>query len=143
MKKCLRYAGIVGLFVTLAFGIVYESSTHVLRGRLRGEAFFEGRPTSYWRAKLDHWLTQFVQPEDAVRAMILLNGAEAVDGIPLLRPDRHPVWSRVLDLFQSEAEREREWDTPAVLMGHADAEPVLRELARDEKYRLVAEQALR
>ena len=44
MKRWLRYTGIVALFLALAFAIVFEATTHVARGWVRGEAFYEGRP---------------------------------------------------------------------------------------------------
>jgi hypothetical protein len=143
MKRFLRAALSVALLAALTLGMVYEASTGVARGWLHGEAFFDGRPTSWWRAKIDHWLTQFIHPEDAERAMVLQNGAEAVDGVVISRPAPHPLWGPLQQLFQSADAREREWDTPEVLMGDPTAEPVLRELAREEKYRLVAERAVK
>ena len=53
MKKWLRRILIAALLVGLTFGILYECATHVGRGWLCGEAFFEGRPTSYWRSRID------------------------------------------------------------------------------------------
>jgi hypothetical protein len=40
---------------------VYFEPSHCVRGWLWGEAFFDGRPTSYWRAELqcyDTWIAQ-------------------------------------------------------------------------------------
>jgi hypothetical protein len=45
--------------VGLTLGVLYEVATHVGRGWLRGEAFFEGRPTSYWASRCDEWLERF------------------------------------------------------------------------------------
>jgi hypothetical protein len=54
------------LFFAVAFvGTPYEAATHVGRGALCGEAFFEGRPTSYWRGRIDRWVTQYSSPEEA------------------------------------------------------------------------------
>jgi len=53
MKKWLGFAAMSLLLVALAYGIVFEVSTHVGRGWLRGEAFYEGRPTSYWRSVVE------------------------------------------------------------------------------------------
>jgi hypothetical protein len=142
MRKGIARAGALLLAALIVFATFYEFSTHVGRGWLRGEAFYDGRPTAFWRARVDHWLTQFVDPEDAVRCLIIINGADAVDGVPLLRPARHPVWGPVRELFQSAQAREREWDTPKVLMGDPGAAAVLQELAREEKYRAVAKRAL-
>ena len=33
---------------------VYLEPTHCVRGWLRGEAFYDGRPTSYRRSAIDH-----------------------------------------------------------------------------------------
>jgi hypothetical protein len=43
-----------------AFGLVvlvvaWFEPTHVIRGWLRGEAFYDGRPTSYWAAEIERW----------------------------------------------------------------------------------------
>jgi hypothetical protein len=39
----------------IVLAAVYFEPTYCVRGKLWGEAFFEGRPTSYWRAELEHW----------------------------------------------------------------------------------------
>src|SRR5215470_10920263 len=39
-------------FVALA---VYFEPTYCVRGWLRDEAFYEGRPTSYWKDELERW----------------------------------------------------------------------------------------
>ena len=48
-RTWLLLLAVVGL--TLAG--LYESVTHVGRGWLRGEAFYQGRPTSYWRVLVE------------------------------------------------------------------------------------------
>ena len=55
MRKWLRRGGVVVLLIGLTLGILFETSSHVVRGWLRGEAFYDGRPTSYWRIKLTPW----------------------------------------------------------------------------------------
>ena len=35
-------------------------------GWLGGEPFFEGRPTSYWRARIDAWIARFDTPKQAL-----------------------------------------------------------------------------
>jgi hypothetical protein len=32
-----------------------ETSTHILSGWWRGEAFYRGRPTSFWSKEMRHW----------------------------------------------------------------------------------------
>ncbi len=39
--------------VGLTFAGLYEHVTHAGRGWLRGEAFYQGRPTSYWRVLVE------------------------------------------------------------------------------------------
>ena len=46
MKKWLRRVLVAVVFVGLTLGVLYECATHVGRGWLRGEAFYDGRPTS-------------------------------------------------------------------------------------------------
>src|SRR5262249_7530073 len=50
MKKWLRRALIAVALVAMTLAGLYEYATHVGRGWLRGEAVYEGRPTSYWRS---------------------------------------------------------------------------------------------
>src|ERR1019366_8969937 len=42
-----------GMEVTLVLLAVYFEPTHVVRGTLRGEAFYDGKPTSYWRGVVE------------------------------------------------------------------------------------------
>src|SRR5260221_8805499 len=60
-RTWLLLLAVVGL--TLAG--LYESVTHVGRGWLRGEAFFQARPTSYWRIGIDEWVVDFESPENS------------------------------------------------------------------------------
>jgi hypothetical protein len=69
MKKWLRRILIAAALVALTLGILYELSTHVGRGWLRGEAFYEGRPTSYWRGRCDQWLSRYGSSEAAAAAL--------------------------------------------------------------------------
>jgi hypothetical protein len=48
MLKLKRTWILLTLLLTLGVGVYFEPS-HCVRGWLFGEAFFEGRPTSYWR----------------------------------------------------------------------------------------------
>ncbi len=52
---------LIGIVVTVVLGLgVYDALTHVMRGLVRGEAFFDGRPTSWWRsAVIDALETRF------------------------------------------------------------------------------------
>src|SRR3954470_12842024 len=57
VRKFLRKRRLLaGLFV-MAFLVVaaWFEPTCAVRGWLRGEAFYQGRPTSYWSRELQHW----------------------------------------------------------------------------------------
>ncbi len=43
------------VFVILSAFAVWLEPTRVVRGWLRGEAFYQGRPTSYWRMEMKGW----------------------------------------------------------------------------------------
>ncbi|MSQ95751.1 MAG: hypothetical protein EXR98_14515 [Gemmataceae bacterium] len=150
MKKWLRRILIATALVALTLGVLYEMATHVGRGWLRGEAFFEGRPTSYWRPHCDEWLTRFETPEKATRyippglAVPILDDHEHVGWASLPPPSRPPTfWSKLLDRFRPEEEHWKIYWPPKVLLGFPGAEPVLEELVQEEKYRVIAERALR
>jgi hypothetical protein len=153
MKKWLRRNLIASVVFALTLAALYEAATHVGRGWLRGEAFYEGRPTSYWRTSIDDWMARLVSPEDAVRSVSLQE--RNMQG---LDPDEHEAfviavsatvprpqtWTRRLfDVLRSEDEFFLDTMPPSLLLyGSLDAEPVLLELAREAKYRPVAERAL-
>ncbi len=65
MKKWIRRALIAALAVSVGYAVFYECVTHVGRGWLRDEAFYEGRPTSYWRSAIYDWVDRFDTPDDA------------------------------------------------------------------------------
>jgi hypothetical protein len=52
VKRCRTWLLLAAL-IGVALAVYFEPS-HCVRGWLWGEAFFEGRPTSYWRGVLDH-----------------------------------------------------------------------------------------
>jgi hypothetical protein len=51
-RRLIRWSLIL---VVLAAFVVWLEPTRVVWGWLREEAFYQGRPTSYWRAELEHW----------------------------------------------------------------------------------------
>jgi hypothetical protein len=53
MKRRWRYVALVVLI--LAAVAAWFEPTHVVRGWLRGEVFFEGRPVSFWRNEIANW----------------------------------------------------------------------------------------
>jgi hypothetical protein len=58
MKRWLCRIAIAVALVATAVGVLFESSTHIGRGRLFGEPFFEGRPASFWADEIERWETQ-------------------------------------------------------------------------------------
>jgi hypothetical protein len=107
------------LFVTLAAFTVWLEPTRVVWGWLRGEAFYQGRPTSYWRAEFDRWEKAIAYGKDAT-------GQEC----------RNEFWHRNRDWLEEwldpEENRECTWPNPRNDCVGADAIPVLQELQEDE-----------
>lgn len=47
---------LAGIVEAAAFLVaVYFEPTYCVRGHLHGEAFFDGKPTSWWRRELENW----------------------------------------------------------------------------------------
>jgi hypothetical protein len=51
-RRLLLWSPFLVIFAAFA---VWLEPTRVVWGWLRGEAFYQGRPTSYWRGELDRW----------------------------------------------------------------------------------------
>jgi hypothetical protein len=106
---------LLALLLLLLLAAWFEP-THCVRGWLRGEAFYQGRPTSFWALECRSWW-----------AITFNHSAWPNDVIWAQRPglfDRFlPArWQqRFVDII----------DTPPLLRGDPDAEPVLRELLND------------
>ncbi len=160
MKRWARRLLIATLFVGLTLASLYECATHVGRGWLRGEAFYEGRPTSYWRSRIDNWVARHDSPKEAEESLNWLRprvldgielswspGAEEVliqvdkDGreLTVARLSRFPptIWERVQNAFQPDRQ------PPNVLDATSDAEPVLRELDADARFHAFTNRARR
>lgn len=139
---------------------VWLEPTRVVWGWLRGEAFYQGRPTSYWRGKCDEWIGRFddhaslttftwflpfdVPADPGLRRFGIAEDLPNEGGS--IRLYRDTFVKRFLDYFRSEAALKRERDymfAPAILWADPDTEPVLRELQQEEKYRWLATLALR
>ena len=54
-RRLLRWSLIVVTLAAFAAFAVWLEPTRVVWGWLRGEAFYQGRPTSWWRQELVHW----------------------------------------------------------------------------------------
>ena len=137
MKKWLRRTLIAALIVALTFGILYECATHVGRGWLRGEAFYNGRPTSYWRWRIDEWTANFAKPEDALDAIgpaegpMMLGRLHKYNVRVHLRPPT--LWDQVQAWVHPWHDQRGEF--PEVLECWTDSEAVLQELDQDAGYR--------
>jgi hypothetical protein len=148
MKRRLRIYLVAVIAIGVAYGALYEYFTHVGRGWVFGEAHYQGRPTSYWRVHCDDWLDRFDTPEDAARWYPTGIGVpiRAIDppGSECLGPRRRPAtfWTRIMDRFRTLDDIGQERWPPDVLWGYPGSEPVLAELAQDERYRLVTERSL-
>jgi hypothetical protein len=116
------------VLATLLGGIVYELETRVARGWLGGEAFFQGRPTSYWRAAIDRWAARF-HPGDAVK--IMTPPPEWGGDMFAVTMPEPKGWDRVIAWAQGDGYLQ----PLTVLSGDPGAEPVLAELESDAAMR--------
>jgi hypothetical protein len=124
-KRCKFWIPLL-LVATAGLGLVFELESHLLRGWLNGEAFYDGRPTSYWRAAVENWVNRFPEPGDAEDFM----RAHSMDGILssiFYHSPRPTLWGRFKSWMGVPA-RIPDDAPPAVLVGGDEAEPVLREL---------------
>lgn len=132
--------------MSLLLTAIYFDPSYSVRGRLHGEAFFEGKSTSWWRQELDRW--------DVKTKKFRLRGGR--DWCASERPVYFRVYSRESSWFERQWQRwaparERadaalvqEWlessNGPRLLRGNAEARAVLTELLDDDspKIRLFA-----
>ena len=130
-------------FETLLFlAGVYFEPTHAVRGRLHGDAFFDGKPTSYWRARIDGWQDRFDSAHDAEECLRAMSWEGLISSTAIIfTPPPPTFWNRTLAWVGMKVEDDS--NPPAVLSGDPDAEPVLRELERDIRYRRLIDLARR
>ena len=156
-RRLIRWSLIL---VALAAFAVWLEPTRVVWGWLRGEAFYQGRPTSYWRVKCAEWMERFddhdfltistwllpfeVPAESGLRRFGIPDDLPRVGGGMLNPPET--FLRRFVDYFRSENEIKRERDyyfAPRILWATPDTEAVLLELQQEEQYRWLATLALR
>ena len=107
----------VGLVIVLAFPLaVYFEPTCWARGKLWGEAFFDGRPTSYWRELLE---------DDLHTDPNVLYG---------LAPSAPSYWRRGMDWIGFRPRTE----SSVRLVANMQAEDVLQDLMRDRNANIAA-----
>jgi hypothetical protein len=110
MRKLYRRAGLLIAFVGVALTVYFEPS-HCVRGWLWGEAFFDGRPTSYWRGVVESDLQ--TDPD------VLFGQAP---------PPRPSIWQRSMAWVGYRPTT----DLSKRLLEEKSAEPVLRQLQEDD-----------
>jgi hypothetical protein len=144
-------------FALLIAATLYECSSHVVRGWLRGEAFYDGRPTSWWSDQCDAWLNRFDTPEDAVgwaEGPLMISAKKpnsdelvlyAVENFGLSAfdtqtPHRRGYLSRLMDWMVG---RQDDNHGPKVLRGYLGSVDVARELAMVPRFERMAKNSLR
>ena len=105
----------------IVLAAVYFEPTYCVRGNLWGEAFFEGRPTSYWRAELERW-------------EVKQSGWGVKNSVKLF--SRNDTWlEKQQDRWLPEPVRPVDWRPtlrgPQLLWGNEEAVPVLQALLDD------------
>jgi hypothetical protein len=157
MRRRIKVSILCGVVVCLAVAIWFEP-TYCVRGWLRGEAFFDGRPTSYWRERCDEWLDRF-DDEDSIKVQTWLlpfeipeePGLRRFSPADFLMPSsikmpRTTYWKQCRDLVTSKENLEREsgyMHAPKILWATPETASVLEELASEERYRVLTDVALR
>jgi hypothetical protein len=142
-KKWLRRTLIAAALIGVGLAILYEYGTHVGRGWLNDEAFFQDRPTSYWRSSINGWVERFDTPHDAEECMrgSTWEGLISSEAIMFRMP--RPTFLTQARGWVGLAPLPDDSYPPEVLAGHADAEPVLRELEDDPAMKRFVERARR
>ena len=142
MKKWLRRSLIAVAIVGLMLAALYEYATHVGRGWVMGEAFYQGRPTSYWRWAIEDWVDHFETPDDASRDLHSRSWSGMISNEAYIIQLRPPTfWDRTRGWVGLSADHE-----PPLIFGSLDPpaedpEPVLRELDQQPALQRWVEQA--
>src|SRR5262245_44514842 len=145
MNRWLRLA-LALAEAAFVLAVVYFEPTYGVRGALHGEAFYDGRPTSYWRDELERW--------DVKRVTMRRHSLEWCGSMPIRS---RTVYTRRSTWFEQQQARLRSstaqsTDIEEFMMAEAfsvgpkllhspDAAPVLHELLEDRspKVRLFAQ----
>ncbi len=140
MWKCRRTWLLLAALVGTALAVYFEPS-HCVRVWLLGEAFYDGRPTSYWRTRCDEWLERFGDEESLKAVTWLLPfelpqepgmrrfGVEEEYNFPSsVSLPTETFWKRCRDFTRTkeELDRERAYTfAPQILWATPDTVPVL------------------
>src|SRR5262245_18206139 len=99
------------LLVLLAAFAVWLEPTRVVWGWLRGEAFYQGRPTSWWREESQRWF------------MTDINSEKGIEEDWIRKPS---AWDRLIDKFVEPGPAKYSLSSrPALLKGDPAATAVL------------------
>jgi len=112
MKRRLFWA----MTVVLILAAILFEPTAVVRGWLRGESFYQGRPTTYWSNEFRQWQCQWCGMDH--------------EG-PLTVPSTHHFVSTRQPSFFQKILNLNQPDWPSLLDGDAEGLPVLQELLQD------------
>lgn len=126
---------LAGVEATLFLAALYFEPGCRVRGVLWGEAFFAGKPTSYWRQELERWEISYVRVSTKnFGAGDVLQGIDADAPLRLFHrpPTKFEHWR---DKWQGTSAEERLFRSgflnfrgPEILHGSDEAKAVLREL---------------
>jgi hypothetical protein len=152
MKKWL-FILVHAVEMAILLGAVYFEPSHCIRGLVHREHFYQGRPTSYWRSMIDCWIDQHGSEKNALSTMTVVHAKPATDGdvqevffeftgggLMVLRAPT--LWERIMQFVGTGRDDIVIILDPAILTNPVGGEEVLRELAREDRYRAIAERAL-
>ena len=122
MKRKLRWLLILAILVAFA---VWLEPTRVVWGWLRGEAFYDGRPTSWWERELARWEMIDLRNETYVFYREKYPG-----------PNWLYRWFGINTDVRIEVNGDCKATAPRILRGDSNAEPILRELAEYHDHRI-------
>ena len=115
------------LEIVVVVTAIYYEPTWCVRGKLWGEAFYNSKPTSWWRQELGHWEIQKTNAHYGWRGRLDTNSYS-----------RNATW---FELVHERCAPRSAWDKleadltemagPRILDGEVAAEPVLRGLLND------------
>jgi hypothetical protein len=143
MKKRGRWLLLEVALIGMIGGGLYEMSTHALRGWWGGEAHYDGRPTSFWRASIQSWAARFDTPDDAEQYLF----AHSIDAMTrssiVLCPLPRPTFLGQARIWIGLGSEEKDNWPPMVLRRTTDAVAVLHELCDDPEIGRFVERARR
>ena len=115
----------------IVLGVVYFEPTYCVRGTVWGEAFFDGKPTSYWRGERVRW-------DFEVHRERPTGWCASEPRIRYVAYSRNPTWfeNAQAGFREQPDDRSHEWLAtafrgPRILRAGDESAPVLRALLND------------